>query len=235
MDKQLDSMRTICIEFTRKKIRETIKEDTYIIQLISHIEDLDKIINMMVKRLRDWYELYLPEISIKVPEHESFLMEIRRSKKELMQKYKIKESMGQNFSIRAIDNLRRETDNLYNLREKQLDELDKEMEKHYPNTTMLAGSLIGSKLISLAGSMKNLIEFPASTVQILGAEKALFRHIKTGARPPKYGILLSHPYVAKARDKAKAARKIADKISIAAKVDYFKGEFVGDKLKAMLK
>ena len=74
--------------------------------------------------------------------------------------------------------------------------------------------------------------FPASTVQLLGAEEALFKHIKTGARCPKYGVLFAHQLVQKAdKDRrGRAARVIADKISLASKVDFFKGEFIGDKL-----
>ena len=78
-----------------------------------------------------------------------------------------------------------------------------------------------------------MVFMPASTIQLLGAEEALFRHIKTGARPPKYGILLQHPIVAKVKksDKGKAAKALSDKICIAVKIDFFKGEFIGDKLR----
>jgi nucleolar protein 56 len=97
----------------------------------------------------------------------------------------------------------------------------------------LTGINIGAKMIAKAGSIEKMAFMPASTIQLLGAEEALFRHIKTGARPPKYGILLQHILVAKAKrpDKGKVAKALADKISIAIKVDFFKGEFIGDRLK----
>ncbi|MBW3020225.1 NOP58 family protein [Candidatus Woesearchaeota archaeon] len=226
------------ISFTKKKIKESITLDYYIVQLVASIEDLDTISNKMIKRLRDWYELHLPEFSRQVTDHKVFLRELKFAKKELMKKNGIKISMGADFSeqeLKSLQNLRNATLEIFKLREEQQKELEKLMEKHYPNLTTLSGSLIGGKLIKIAGSMKKLIEFPASTIQLLGAEKALFRHLKTGKKPPKYGILLSHPFVAESKDKSKAARKLADKISIAAKVDYFKGEFIGDKLKAQLK
>ena len=102
-----------------------------------------------------------------------------------------------------------------------------------PNITAVAGAVIGAKLLAIAGSLKKLSLFPASTVQLLGAEKALFRHLKTGAKSPKYGILHEHPLIAQAKkkDHGKVARLLADKIAIAAKVDFFKGNYVGDKLK----
>ena len=82
------------------------------------------------------------------------------------------------------------------------------------------------------GSLKRLIMLPSSTVQLLGAEEALFRHIKTGARCPKYGVLHDHPLVSRSKKKesGKVARVLASKISIAARVDYAKGKFIGDKL-----
>ena len=94
-----------------------------------------------------------------------------------------------------------------------------------------------AKLMALAGSLKHLSQIPASTVQLLGAEKALFRHMTTGAKCPKYGILFQHPYVSQAKKQVqgKIARLLADKISIAVKVDYFKGAFIGDTLKEQLK
>lgn len=234
----LQELRKKSIEFTRKSIREAISEDVFIIQLVSHIADLDRVINMLIKRLRDWYELTLPEVSNLIIKQEDFVEVIKKERKTLMQKFKIKESMGKEFSrknMESLELLRGECEKMMVLRAKQTKKLEELMQKNYPNLTTLAGGLIGGKLIELAGGIKKLMEFPSSTIQILGAEKALFRHIKVGARPPKYGILLGHEYVANSKQKAKAAGRLADKISIAVKVDYFKGEFIGDKLKRMLK
>ena len=112
------------------------------------------------------------------------------------------------------------------------------MKKHCPNMLEVAGVLISAKLLEHAGSLRRLMMMPASTIQILGAEKALFRHLKTGkkAKPPKYGILSQHPLIGKVKKEeyGKVARTLADKISIAVKVDYFKGKFIGDKLKEEL-
>ena len=101
-----------------------------------------------------------------------------------------------------------------------------------PNTKAICGAYLGAKLIEHAGSFKRLSEMPASTIQILGAEKALFRHLKTGAKPPRHGLIVNHLLIANAPDSmhGKIARALADKIAIASKVDYFKGNFIGDKL-----
>jgi nucleolar protein 56 len=101
----------------------------------------------------------------------------------------------------------------------------------------IAGATIGAKLIEHTGSLKRLALLPSSTVQILGAEKALFRHIKTGARPPKYGLIHDHQFIlqSKKADQGKKARALADKISLAIRTDFFKGKFIADKLEKQLK
>ena len=110
------------------------------------------------------------------------------------------------------------------------------MEKYCPNLLELAGVTIGAGLIELAKGLKHLALLPASTVQLLGAEKALFRHIKTGSRSPKHGIIINHPFVQSAgRElKGKAARMLADKLSLCARLDYFKGEFLAPMMKKEL-
>lgn len=101
----LAELRKKSIEFTRKKISESISEDVFIIQLVSHTSDLDRILNMLIKRLRDWYELYLPEISNLITKQEDFIEVIKKDRNVLMQKYKIKESMGKEFSKKDLESL----------------------------------------------------------------------------------------------------------------------------------
>ena len=115
--------------------------------------------------------------------------------------------------------------------EKYIDEVMKEIA---PNVRELAGATLGARLIALAGSLENLAKKPAITIQVLGAEKALFRSLKTGARPPKHGIIFQHQYLHSAErwQRGKIARALAGKLSIAARVDAFGGEFIADKLKS---
>jgi len=109
------------------------------------------------------------------------------------------------------------------------------MDKICPNINKIAGTTIGARLLNYAGSLKRIATIPASKIQLYGAEKALFRHLKTGARSPKYGIIHEHPIVLNAKEQGKAARVLADKIALCAKVDYFKGDFIADKILAELK
>ena len=107
--------------------------------------------------------------------------------------------------------------------------------------SILRGSILGvtmaAKLIEHTGSLKRLAEMPASTLQVLGAEKALFRHMRNKKnRPPKFGLIHEHQLIQKSKREmyGKVARALADKASIAARVDYFRGKFIGDKLKKEL-
>ena len=226
------------LKITKAAIKESVKDDLLIMQTINNIGDIDKTLNILIKRLREWYALYNPEFENALENQEKFVeLILKKDKKDLLKEIKIneKDSMGANLSKEALEpimNLGKEISQLFQLREKQELYLNKLMKKICPNLLAIAGDKIGAKLLEQAGSLKNLMLFPASTIQLLGAEKALFRHMKTGARSPKYGFLHEHPLIAKNPRQlhGKIARTLADKICIAVKVDYFKGKFIGDKL-----
>jgi len=103
--------------------------------------------------------------------------------------------------------------------------VESQMKKVAPNVAEIAGATIGARLMAKAGGLDRLAILPASTIQILGAEKALFRALRTGARPPKHGILFQHQAVHTAPkwQRGKIARTLANKIAIAARVDYYRG------------
>jgi nucleolar protein 56 len=125
---------------------------------------------------------------------------------------------------------------LHDMRQSLEKYVDSVMEEVAPNTQTIGGSLVGARLLALAGGLLNLAKLPASTIQVLGAEKALFRSLKTKARPPKHGIIFQHPLIhdAKRWQRGKIARALAGKLAIAARVDAFRGKYVGDELKANL-
>ncbi|MBL7100541.1 MAG: hypothetical protein ISS23_01155 [Nanoarchaeota archaeon] len=90
------------------------------------------------------------------------------------------------------------------------------------NLTDTLGEELAAELIAKAGSLKKLAFMASSKIQVIGAESALFKHLKEGTKPPKYGIIFKHISIQKAKNKGKAARQLASKISLAAKKDYFK-------------
>jgi nucleolar protein 56 len=146
-------------------------------------------------------------------------------------------SMGADMAeqdLAEIQALSKNVLELYELRKNMEHYVEKTMEEVAPNTKAVAGALLGARLIAIAGSLQNLAMRPASTIQVLGAEKALFRSLKTGARPPKHGLIFQHTLLhdAKRWQRGKIARAIAGKLAIAARSDAFGGKYVGDKLKA---
>ena len=226
------------LEITRKSIKESVNNDLLIIQTISSIGEIDKSLNMLTKRVREWYSLYNPEISNKVKEHDKFTALITKKTKSQLLK---EDSMGADLDDKDVSEiilLASQINNLYKLRahyEIYLNELEKVT---CPNFATVGGITIAANLIRHTGSLKRLVEMPASTLQILGAEKALFRHLRNKKRnlPPKYGILHEHQLIQKSKKQmhGKVARALADKLSIAVRIDYFKGKYIGDKLKKKL-
>lgn len=229
------------IALVKRMIADSVNEDTFIIQSISSIGELDRICNTLSKRLREWYGYYFPELSRHIVDNEVFVERLlQKTKKDFMDEYNINISMGPELKdndLNAIMSFARQVNDLYWERENIIKYLEALMKNYCPNLYTLTGTLIGAKLIEKAGSLKNLAMMPSSAIQLLGAEQALFRHLRNKKiRPPKHGFILSHPYVmnAKKAERGKFARQFSAKISIACRVDYFKGEFIADKLKEEL-
>jgi nucleolar protein 56 len=208
-------------------------------------------------RLREWYGVHYPELDRLVEKHETYARLVQNLgtrdnftlealEKEDLPKNKTEQisriaesSMGADLNetdLAQIQALSRNVLELYRLREGMEAYLDKTMDEVAPNTKIIVGALLGARLIAIAGGLQNLSRRPASTMQVLGAEKALFRSIKTGARPPKHGLIFQHTLVhdAKKWQRGKIARAIAGKLAIAVRIDAFQGEFVGNKLKKAL-
>ena len=232
-----EKLRNKSIATVRKKLKESISDDNLIVQTINAIEDIDKVSNSLVTRLREWYSLYNPEFSEVTFNQEKFTeLIIIKDKKTLLKEIRISQSMGADLKKKDLDAIiffAKQINSLYKSKKDLQKYLESLMKQHCPNLLTITGALLGAKLMSKAGSLKRLVLMPASTIQVLGAEKALFRHMKTGAKPPRHGIIVHHPLISSAKQKehGKRARTLADKISIAVKVDYFKGDFIGNKLK----
>jgi len=126
---------------------------------------------------------------------------------------------------------------LYNIRRNLNNYLEGVMKEVAPNITALVGPALGARLLSISGSLEELAKMPASTIQVLGAEKALFRALRSGGRPPKHGVIFQYPaiHTSPRWQRGKIARALAAKLAIAARVDAFSGRFIGDQLNEQLK
>ncbi len=240
-------------KLTRKKVSDASgHSDNIVTQIITVLDVIKKSISLFSSHLREWYGLHFPELTDKIIEdniilanlvknlgsRENFTFENIKNKVDLkdrkikaLEKYAL-ESMGANFDLSMIQNYADQITSLDNYRsnlEKYLEEI---LEIFAPNINSLIGSLIGAKLIAKAGSLQKLAYMPASRIQLLGAEKALYRFLKTGESRPKHGLIFQWNQIRSAKPwhRGKIARLVAGKIGVAAKIDYFNGEFLGDKL-----
>lgn len=218
------------------------KVDTMIIQAVSLLDDLDKELNNYIMRCREWYGWHFPELSKILPDHMTYVRTIltigMRSAatdvdlSEVIEDEetanKVKEyseiSMGTDIADEDLENIKFLCQNIIELTEYRAqlyDYLRNRMMTIAPNLTILVGELVGARLISHAGSLMNLAKHPASTVQILGAEKALFRALKTKHDTPKYGLIYHAQLVGMSNQqtKGKMSRMLAAKASLATRVD----------------
>ncbi len=245
----------LMLQLTRLKVKEVAeKRDLFVAQAISALDDVNKTINLFASRVREWYSLHFPELDELVEEHEDYLKIVSsigfRSKmtKEKLKELGIKDdvaerivkaarsSMGADLTEFDLEAIRLISDaglRLYAIRRSLEKYIDEAMYEVAPNIRGLVGSLLGARLISLAGSLDKLAKLPASTIQVLGAEKALFRALRYGAKPPKHGVIFQHPLIHRSPkwQRGKIARALAAKLAIAARIDAFSGEYRADELK----
>ena len=248
--------RNVSMELAKLRVKGAAeKRDLVIAQAIQTLDDLDRTVNLFMGRLREWYGVHFPELNRLIEKHETYarlVMDLgykdnftaEALEKESFSKEKAEnigmvaeKSMGADMAeqdLVEIQALSKNVLDLYELRKNMESYVEKTMEEVAPNTKAVAGALLGARLIAIAGSLQNLAMRPASTIQVLGAEKALFRSLKTGARPPKHGLIFQHALLhdAKRWQRGKIARVIAGKLAIAARSDAFGGRYVGDALKA---
>lgn len=227
-------LRQRLFERTRQRLRESFSRDELIISTIRLIDDLDRIVNILATRLRETVRPFIPEVEKRVPDHGAFAELVATNPPSAINNQEgVTASMGASIQEDDWQEIQRtgdEVTRLVQLREAKTEYLERVMKDIMPNTLALTGPTVGARLVEQAGSLKELSLFPASTIQILGAEKALFRHLRSGAKAPKHGILYQHQLVQQAKNKGRAARLLADKIAIASRVDHFEGEYVGDTL-----
>jgi len=221
-------MTKVNIILSGKKIK-SVGRDKIIMQVIGVIDEMDEDLNSLSERLREWYGLHFPELSREVKSHEKFSDMIGKSGN----REKIKEfgklasrSVGMEFSEQDAETAKEfasALSGMYAANEKLSKYLEKVCEETMPNLSAVAGPLLASRLVSQAGGLEKIAKLPSSTIQLLGAEKALFRHLRGQGRAPKYGVLFGHPLIQQAPKhlKGKVARLISAKLSLAAKMDFY--------------
>jgi len=234
--------------YSRCKVKFNVhKSDNMIIQSIALLDQLDKDVNTFSMRIREWYSYHFPELVKIVPDNYTFAkcVKIIKNRKELTEEAvdaleeavmdsakakaiidAAKMSMGMDIAPLDLMNIEKFANRVIALAEyrKELSKyLTDKMGNVAPNLAALIGDTVGARLISHAGSLTNLAKYPASTVQILGAEKALFRALKKKGNTPKYGLIFHSSFIgrAAAKNKGRISRFLANKCSIASRIDCF--------------
>jgi nucleolar protein 58 len=242
-EKEIAAMRIgLAHSLSRYKLKfSPDKVDTMIVQAISLLDDLDKELNNYIMRCKEWYGWHFPELSKIIQDNIAYCKTIKKigyktnaASTELNDilpedvEQKVKEaaevSMGTEISEEDLTNISNLCDQVLEIsdyRNQLYEYLKNRMLAVAPNLTALVGELVGARLIAHAGSLLNLAKHPSSTVQILGAEKALFRAMKTKHDTPKYGLIYHASLVGQsgAKFKGKVSRMLAAKAALAIRVD----------------
>jgi nucleolar protein 56 len=233
------------LELAKIKSQESISGDRYIVQAVNSINEITKTTNLLSERLHEWYGMHWPELSrlVKEKKYVELISELGDKKSIASEALDLDEntpSLGAPVALddkNALMNLASTLNNLYYTKSQLESYIRTRMTEVAPNLSQIVGPIIGAKLIAATGGLERLAKVSSSTVQLLGAEKALFRHLKEGGNPPKHGLIFQHPYIHNAPywQRGKVARALAGKISIAAKTDLHSGKLIADELEASLK
>jgi nucleolar protein 56 len=238
--------------YSRAKVKFSVqKNDNHIIQAIATLDHLDKAVNTFSMRVREWYGWHFPELVRLVSDNHTYAkLALAIGDKQSLTDESLHDiaaivnddgdvaqdiinaarvSMGQEISKNDMENVSAFANRVVKLAEYRrslFQYLVNKMAIVAPNLASLIGEVVAARLISHAGSLTNLSKYPASTVQILGAEKALFRALKTKGNTPKYGLIYHSSFIGRAgaKNKGRISRFLANKCSIASRIDNFSEE-----------
>ncbi|KAH8862453.1 Nucleolar protein 56 [Schistosoma japonicum] len=233
--------------YSRAKVKFNIyRNDNMIIQSINLLDQLDKDVNNFCMRVKEWFSYHFPELSKIVPDNPTFvkIVGLIRTRAgateenfealEALTNSQVasdiiesaKSSAGFDITDDDAENLTTFTTKIMGLIERRRltqEYLGKKLAGVAPNLSTMIGDRVSARLIAHAGSLTNLAKFPASTIQILGAEKALFRALRSHGATPKYGLIYHSPFITRAarENKGKISRFLAAKCAIASRIDCF--------------
>jgi len=195
----------VTIRLAREEVLRSARGDEEVVHAIKMLDDLNPTLNLLSEHLFEWYSMYEEKVQ---PSEDAV--------KEILKRSEIPPAM-RTLAQNLID--------LYKSRGTLIEYIQDETTLIAPNLANLAGGLLAARLISIAGGLGKLARMPASRLQILGANRAMFRHLR-GAAPPKHGVIFQHPLVhaSPRRLRGKIARRFASKLTIAARIDYYSGE-----------
>ena len=236
-----DIMHNAMLGLGKLRTSEPVPRDRSLVHAIRGLDDLIESSNLLNERLHEWYGMHFPELSDIAKDDKYALLITEHGDRE-----SIIEGLGldigsigadlEDGDLNEIIGLADTVVRLYEEKERMERYISEIASETAPNMCAVIGAPLSARLISLAGGLERLSKLPSSTVQLLGAEKAMFRHLRSGKRPPKHGVIYQYPDVHRSPywQRGKIARALAGKVLIAAKIDANKGEFRGDLLRTEL-
>jgi nucleolar protein 56 len=222
----------VTLETVKIQVSGALTPDQRIIQAVESLDDINETANSLSERLFEWYGGYFPESGLSGEALATFVAKYG-SRENIAPEdplySKARNSMGAKLEVADETLLKSYAESVCSLyeRKRQIEAyIENSMESVAPNLNLIAGPTLGARLISIAGSLEKLAAFPSSTIQVIGASKALFKHLRSRAPSPKHGIIFSHPLINTAPwwIRGKIARAFAAKLSLAARIDYYSGE-----------
>ncbi len=232
-------MHEVMLGLGKLRTSEPIPRDRNLVQAIRCLDDQIATINLYNERLHEWYGMHFPELADYAHDDRYAELIARNGERDgVIEELGIEiESIGADMDPADMDAIRDLADTLsrlYDDKSRTESYIESIVSAACPNMCAMISAPLAARMVSLAGGLERLASLPSSTVQLLGAEKAMFRSLKSGKKGPKHGVIYQHPDVHRAPywQRGKIARALAGKISIAAKVDQYHGEFIGDRLNA---
>ena len=215
-------LRDVSIQAVRKQLSACMTEDKKVIQAVEALDDLNETINHLTERLTEWYSAYYPELDLPGEAYVRFVSEIPESASQ--------SRMGApatDEDLRLLQSFAEDILSLYDRKNAVESFIFDKMKQTAPNVSQIAGVVLGARLLSMAGGLKNLANMPSGSIQVMGAEKAMVKHLRSNAPSPKHGIIFSHPILntSPLRARGKISRAFSASISLAARTDYYSGEF----------
>ena len=200
------------IRLVKEQVIKTLTPDMRIIAAVEAIDDLNETSNILSERLKEWYILNFENT--------------RLSGEELALKIIMMEKTGESAQLKIMQSFSSSLLALFETRDRIEEYLKDNMPLIAPNITNIAGHILGARLLSIAGSLEKLAFMPSSTIQVIGASNALFKHLKGKASSPKHGLIFRHPLIntAPGWQRGKIAKILSSKISLASRYDLYSGE-----------
>ncbi len=230
-------MHEVMVRLGRLRTGEPLARDRNLVQAIRGLDDLIETCNLMNERLHEWYGLHFPELADHARERRyAQLIAEHGGREGVIEELGLDlESMGADMDdedLESIKGMAQSLVDLYDRRAVLESYIADNIEPVAPNLCALLNPNLAARMISLAGGLGRLSGLPASTLQLLGAEKAMFRHLRSNKKPPKHGIIYQHPSVHRAPywQRGNISRALASKAAIAARLDNYGGGFRGDEL-----